>query len=112
MAGEHVEIELEVLADLEDGRILEQRLQKRQRLLERQLGDLLPVAEIELDAALGVAERHVAGLARRRREREADEVGAHGIEPGRLGVEGDAAGGICVGDPRLEPLSRRHRLIL
>ena len=47
-------------------------------------------------------ERHVAGPAGRDRQREADELGLHRVEAGRLGVEGETAGGASLRDPRFE----------
>ena len=62
-------------------------------------------------AALGVAlalaamgERDVAGLARRERERHADQIGLHGVERRRLGVDRDDPGGGRAVGPVAEPI--------
>ena len=89
----------DVLADLEDRRVLQQRLQRGQRLAERNL--VFGSAAAEQVAGAGACGR----AAHRRRgpgadgQREADELGLHRIERGGLGVEGDDAGLARLGDP-------------
>ncbi len=108
--GEHIEIVFQVLPDLQDRRVLEQRLQKVERLAQRNLGQHV-AAEVELGRGATMGERHVGGLARRDRQREADELGLHRVDRRRLGVEGDTAGGASVHDPSREAVGRRHRLV-
>ena len=100
---------LEVLADLEDGRVLEQRLQQRECVVDGIWSGRRAAAAEQVAAAAGVADRHIAGAARRDGQREADEIGAHGVEAGRLGVEGEAAGVAGLRDPGLEAFRRRAR---
>ena len=68
-----------------------------------------------------VAQRHVAGTTGPGRQRQPDEIGAHGVQPVRFGIEADHAGGAGLGDPgaelvqrgetvvRTEPVGRRER---
>ena len=56
-----------------------------------------------------MAERGVAGLVRRDREREADEFGLQRIERRRLGVEGDKPDLVGAGDPGAELVEAPHR---
>ena len=56
-------------------------------------------------------ERDVAGAAGRGGEADANEVGAHAIEIVGFDVEGDGIAGARFGDPCVERLHRRHRLI-
>ena len=109
--AQHQAVVLEVLPDLEDGRVFQQRLEHRQRLADRHLLEVA-LAEVEAAAADAMPERHVAGPARRHGHREADELGLHRIEAGRLRVEGEAAGGAGLGDPGLQLRQLRHRLVL
>ena len=99
---QHEAVVLEVLPDLEDRGVLEQRLQQRPAPPPTGTCSRLAVAEVEAAGGGAMAERHVAGLARRHRHREADELGLHGIEAGGLGVEGEAAGRARLGDPGFE----------
>ena len=71
---EHMHVELEVVADLEDARLLEQRLQKRDRFRFRDLVGREARAVEEIVGAGPMADRDVAGLSRLDRQREADEV--------------------------------------
>ena len=99
VAGQHQLVVLEVLADLEDTRVLEQRLERGQRGIERDLpgrrGGSFQVeaAQVETAGARGraMAERDIAGLARRERERHPNQVGAERVERGGLGVDRDAS---------------------
>ena len=82
-----------------------------ERLAHRDLVLEQPAAE-QVAGAGRVGERHIGGAARRRRQREADEVGLHRIERGGLGVEGDDACLARLGDPvgqRLAGRGCRHR---
>ena len=72
-----------------------------ERLADRDLA-LEQAAAEQVAGAGAVGDRHIGGAARRRRQREADEVGLHRIGRGGLGVEGDDAGLARLGDPGLE----------
>src|SRR5262249_24692349 len=72
VAAQHQRVVLEVLPDLENRGILQERLQQLERLPERHLLQLA-VAEIKT-AAGAVSERHIAGPARCHGERKADEL--------------------------------------
>ncbi len=109
--GEHVEVVLDVLADLEDRRILEQRLQQRQCFHDRHLHDAVVGAKVEAAGAGAMGERHVARFSRRDGHGETDQLGHHGIDRGRFGVEGEPAGRIGLGDPHLQLLARCHCLV-
>ena len=105
-AGEHDHVVLDVLADLERRAVLEQGLEQRERLVSADLsGDQAGAAlERELAVLLGVAvaEGDVAGPAGRQRQGDADQLGAHGVEPRGLGVDRDPALGQGVGHPALQ----------
>ena len=60
--GEHMHIELDVVADLENARLLEQRLQKRDRFRFRDLVGRKPRAVEEIVGAGPMADRDVTGL--------------------------------------------------
>ena len=66
---QHVHVELDVVADLEDTRRLEQRLQKRDRFRFRHLVRREAGAVEEIVGAGPVADRDVTGLPRLDRER-------------------------------------------
>ena len=76
-ALQHEPVVLEVLADLEDGRVLEQRLQQRRA---RRATGIWPGTRPRRRTGRHrprCCERHVAGPPGRERQREADEVGLH-----------------------------------
>ena len=58
-----------------------------------------------------MAQRHVAGPSGRCGEREADDIGAHRVEPVRLGIHGHYPGLGRLGDPRVQRGQRGHALI-
>ena len=96
VAGEHALIVLQVVPDLEHGRVLEHRAQALQHLAARQL------AGRERAEIVPVRERHVAGLALLDREREADQLGARDVGRGGRAVEReDAPGGRAI-EPGIE----------
>ena len=101
-AGEDVPVELDVLADLEHAGVFEQRLQQRDRFGFGDLAGQQAAAVEQAGLAGAMADRDVAGLARRDGERDADELGLQRIERSRLGVEGDDARLEGAGDPRLQ----------
>ena len=110
VAAEDEVVVFVVLRDLQDRGVLEQRLQPVERVGERDLA-LHHAAAEEVVAALAVAERDVAGLARRGGEADADEVAAHRVERGRLRVDGDAAERGGFRDPVVQPLQRADGLV-
>ena len=109
----------EVLRHLEDGGILQQRLQPFQRLAERDLVFHQPASQqVALSGLVG--NRHIAGPDRNARrirtvigdcQREADEFGQHGIERGGFRIEGDEAGLTRQRDPAIERIEIAHGLI-
>src|SRR4029077_10343150 len=62
-------------------------------------------------AALTVRQRHIAGLVRRQRQREAAQGGLHRIETVGLGVDGDGAEIAGARDPGFEPVEAAHGLV-
>ena len=103
---EDVAVELDVLADLEDRVILQQRLQQRHRPLTRDL------SRCGLQHIAGaMADRQVAGPPRRQRQRHACDLSPHRVERRGLGIEGD----ITLRSRRLDPAHQvcfvLHRLI-
>ena len=73
----------------------------RDRVAGGELARQRPAAE-QILVARPVRERHVAGLARRQRQREADELGSVGVERVGFRVEGDEPGLARAGDPGVE----------
>ena len=104
VALQHHPVGLDVVADLEDGAVLEHGLQPRDHLAGRELARREPAAEKIVLAAM--PERHIAGLARREGERHADEIGPVRIERIGLGVEGEDAGFARPGEDGVELLDR------
>ncbi len=109
VAGEHQPVVLDVLADLEHRRILQERLQARLHGLPGELPRQQAAAEQVLAAAM--AERDVAGPARRGGERDADEIGLVGVERGRLGIDRDDARLDRLGDPGFQALDGGDGLV-
>ena len=106
MARDHALVVLEVVPDLEDRRVLEQRAQALQDLAARQL------ASRERAEVVPVRERYVAGFALARGEREADQLGARDIRrSGRAGEREDAPGGRAL-EPGVEALEVGHGGVL
>ena len=101
--GEDVAVVLGVVADFRRGRVLEPGLQAGHDRLERELVG---------DAGVAVRDRDVARLARRDREREADQAGADRVERIGLDVERGERGGGDPRDPGVERVERRHRLVV
>src|ERR1700720_3652383 len=71
--SEYMHVELDVVADLEDARLLEQRLQKRDPFRFRELvwREACAIEEIGTGA---MADRDVTGFSRFDRQREPDEL--------------------------------------
>ena len=84
------EVVFDVLADLQHAVVFEQRLEARERVLHRQLGDLARAGEVEAVAG-PMGERNVAGAVRLKRQRDAAKPRGHRIEVRGLGIEGDEA---------------------
>ena len=103
MARENLCVVFEVLPDLENGGVLKNRLQDRERFIRCHLafGKFAGFEEIFPGRCL-VDQRKVACLARPDRKRDAHEFGPHLVEAGRLGVDGDMAQGPCIGDPGIQ----------
>ncbi len=113
---EHQPVVFHVLRDFEDGFVLQERLEQRERLV---LGDLVG-AELGFRreqigavgrAAVAMADRHVAGFVRRHGERESAQMRLHRIEAGGLGVDRDDADFMRARDPGFQPRDRAHALV-
>ena len=111
VAREHRQVELDVVADLEDRRVLHHALQRGDGIAHRDLLEARMLAEVERIGSRAMAERHVAGHARPHREREAHQLRHHRIDIRRLGVDGDAAHALRRRHPLLQTLELRHRLV-
>ena len=109
-AGEDQPVVFQVLRDLEDRRVFEQRLQAFERLRLLDLAVDAAAAE-EIAFARLVGQRHIGGLARRGGKADADQLRLHGIERGGLGVDGETAERLRFGDPGVEVLQRGDRRI-
>ena len=90
---EHVGVVLEVVTELGAARILENRLQRRQHAR---------AVELLRRAGVDVAQRHVGSRAWHDAERHADDLGAHVLEAGGLGVEGEQLRLAQCAEPALE----------
>ncbi len=95
------------MADLQHAFVGEQRLEARDDLCERKLGQLL--GEHALAALM--ADRDIAGTARRGGEADADEIGDDAVQRIGLGVDGDDAAGEGFGDPGVELLDGGDGLV-
>ncbi len=100
---QHVRVVLEVMADLRAVRVLEQRLELRERLL---------AVELVRCAGVIVGERQVGRVAGLDAERHADDLGLHVIEAGRLGVEGEERRLLKPCKPGGKLLLGRDRLVM
>ena len=100
--GHHLHVVFDVLADLQDTVVLQQRLQARQRLGHGNLAGQkrLGPEEIAISALMG--QRHIAGDAGLQRQGDADQLGQHGIVRGGDGIEGDGADPPRTRDPFIE----------
>ena len=105
--AQHDHVVFEIVADLQDARILEQGLQLRQRHcaieLHRNLGEHVRAA---------MRERDVAGEVEMQRHAHPDQLGAGRIHAGRLGIDRDPALMPRDLDPAVERSLVHHRLIL
>ena len=109
MALQHQQVVFQVLADLQHARIGEQRLQRRERLVQRNLA--FQHAFREQIGSAAMLQRDVAGSSGRNGERDADEIGLHRVERIRLGVERDMAGLVSPADPALQGVEIAHAFI-
>ena len=80
IAAHHHEVVFDVLADLEHALVFEQRLEARDRLLQRQLGDLAHAGEVE-----AVARRGARAECSRRGSAQAPALRRKGARPRRRG---------------------------
>ena len=108
---ERVHVELEVVADLENARLLEQRLQKRDRFGFRDLVGREARAVEEIGGAGPMADGNVARLSRLDRQREADEVALQRVGRVRFGVDRDDALVLGARDPRAKLGRGAHDLV-
>ena len=106
VAGQHVEIVLDVLPDLEDRLALQQRPEQGER---RGPVDLLGLLGEHVGPAVG--QRHVAGVVGAKREADPDQLGLHRVEQAGLGIDRHLARSEGAGDPVFEPLARLHAFI-
>ena len=102
---EHLQLVFQVLADLEDAALLQQRFERGERRVLGHLFRMEPAAEQSLAvAALAVRERNVTGLVRRDRERDAAQRGLHRIDAEGLDVDRHDAGVVGARNPGRETI--------
>ena len=110
--GKDQPVVFQVLADLEDGHVLEHRLHRGERVRFRNLAVArLAGEQAAAVAALAMADRHIAGFIRRHGHGEAAQMRLHRIEAGGLGVDRHMAGLVGAGDPVLQSLQRADGFI-
>ena len=109
--AKHMHVELEVVADLEDARLLEHRLQKRDRFRFRDLVGREAAAIEEIVGAGLVPDRDVAGFPWANRQREADEVALQRVGRRCFGVDRDDAFVLGARDPCAEFGCGPHDLV-
>ena len=112
MLRQHHGVELDVEADLQDACGFQQRLQRLQRiarldLVRREAG----IEQAGAAAGLLVAERNVAGIVRRQRQRNARDLRLHRIDRIRLGLDGEMADIVHPRDPGLERIEAADGLV-
>ena len=111
---ENLQVVFQVLADLEDAGVFQQRLHggEGRGLLDLVRRDRPGEQAIAATvAALAMGERHVASLVRRDRERDAAQRGLHGVETVGLGIERNHAAVARARDPGVEPVEAAHDLV-
>ena len=108
VTGQHDQIIFEIVADLEHGRIGEQRVQP----VDHHLAVKLVGALGKHAVAAAVGDRDVAGLAGRRGQRNAHQFGAHLVGAGGFRIHRHLAQPRGLGNPPVQPFERRHRLIV
>ena len=109
MLFEHDEVVFQVLPDLEDRRVHQNRPQRVDDVFGLELPHLRFARKVEPVAAM--QQRDVDGAAGPGGEADADQARAHGVEAVGLGVEGEEAGLTGVGDDRFQRRHRRHGLV-
>jgi hypothetical protein len=102
VVGQHMRVELKMMAELGLGHILEHRLQCRQRLV---------AIELVRRAGIVVSERYVRSFAGRNRERHSDDLRAHIVQAVGLGVERNERRSGKFLEPHLQFLFR-HDLVV
>ncbi len=103
---EHHPVIFEIMPDLEDRRVFEQRLQPFEHKRLRKL-----VGRVRIEIAAAVADRNVAGAVGRGREADPGEPGDDAVDAVGLGVDRDIALGRRLGDPAVERGLVGHGLI-
>ncbi len=104
--------EFDVVADLEDAGRFQHRPQRLDRigmldLVGREAG----VEQARTTAGLLVRQRHIAGIVRRQRQRDAAEIGLHRIDRVCPDLDRDMAGIMDARDKGVELLERLDRLV-
>ena len=107
---EHLDVVFQVLPDLQDGGILEQRLEAGECCLDLDLSRHRIAAEEPAARGL-VAQRDVAGLAGCSGQRHAHQIGLHRIQRIGLGVDGEIALAARLRDPAFERCQIGDRLV-
>ena len=111
---EHQPVVFHVLRDLEDASVLEQRLERFQRVLFRDLvGGEVRREQVAVAAAVLRCGRAARSRLRsaRPRARSRTDAGLHRIEAGGLGVDRDHADVIGARDPFLQARQRAHAFV-
>ena len=111
---EHLQFVFQVLPDLEDAPVFKELLERRERVILRDLIRIERAAEQIAGLAIAapaVRERDVTGLVRRDRERDAAERRLHRVDAERLDVDRDDAFVIAARDPRLQAVEAAHDLV-
>ena len=104
---EHQRVIFQVLADLQDAIVFQQRLQPRQHIglghLDDGVAAVLRGRQIQRKpVALAMAAGNVTGLARRHRQRHAAKPRGHGIKRGGFGIDTDQPGLARPRDPAVQ----------
>ena len=110
------DVVFDVLADLEDRRVLQQRLQHGHDLVAAAAASARPPASVERAFGLRAAGPHGrAACSRRRPARRASEMPTSSARTRSsavgLGVDRDDAGLVGRGDPAVQRLGRLHQLV-
>ena len=109
---EHHGVELDIEADLENPC----RFQQRAQGVERVTGPDLVRRKARGEqagaiAGLLVAERDIAGVVGRKRQRNAADLGLHRVDRRCLGLDGEMADIVNAGDPPLQLFEAAHGLV-
>ena len=124
VAGQHLHVVFDVLADLQHRGILQQRLQKLDRLFHRHLvrhlattfagagaGTITVQVERPLRRRLFVGQRDVARAAGFDGQRHPHQLGPHGVERRGFRIDGQDAGARGLPDPGFQRTNRLHQLV-